>query len=423
MNINEQLERKNLYLYAAGKTISVFGTAIYQFAISLYVLKLTGSALSFAATLILGIIPMVVINPFAGVIADNFNKKRLIVSMDLLNGLLFVLVYVVSTIWGLNLILIYTATLLMTVFSTFFAVGMESAKPNIVTERKLMNINSLSKVIDSVSSIMGPMLRGIVFAIFDIRVFILMNGISFILSGVSILFIHFMSGKPSLRESQPKRRILFMNEIKAGFHYLIVRRKILDLFIVLISLNFFLGFAVMVPIPYIINTIFQLGAKDFGIIEGSFPVGMILGALLVKKITNKIAYPILHRYLNISLSVLMMITSIPVMMEGFNAIYLVIFYSIVMFLFGAAVALIDIPFSYMMQKEIPDEYRGRVLSIGSSIGKVLLPVAMVTSGFLLTHISTYLVPAFGGMLFLLFTLKNSLKRRVEFDSVRKGINH
>ncbi|MEH7417264.1 MFS transporter [Neobacillus drentensis] len=421
MNRNEQVERKNLYLYAAGKTISVFGTAIYQFAISLYVLKLTGSALSFAAALILGIIPMVIINPFAGVIADKFNKKRLIVSMDLLNGLLFVFVYVISTMWGLNLILIYTATLLMTVFSTFFGVGMESAKPNIVTEKKLLNLNSLSKVIDSVSSIMGPMLGGIVFAVFDIRVFILMNGISFILSGVSILFIQFRSGQRPSQGGQAK--IFFMNEIKEGFHYLVARRKILDLFIQLISLNFFLGFAVMVPIPYIINTIFQLGAKEFGIIEGAFPVGMILGALLVSKITNKFDYPTLLRYINVTFAVLMMVTSIPVMVGGFKEIYLVVFYSIVMFFFGAAVALIDIPFSYLLQKEIPDEYRGRVLSIGISIGKVLLPVAMVTSGFLLTHIPTFFVPAFGGVLFLLFALKNSLKRQVEVDAVREGINH
>ncbi|MBT2657909.1 MFS transporter [Bacillus sp. ISL-18] len=412
-------ERKNLLLYAAGKTISVFGTAIYQFAMGLYVLKLTGSALSFAATLILGILPMVIINPFAGVIADKFDKKRLVVSMDLLNGMLLVFVYVFSHIFGLTLVIIYAATLLMTVFSTFFGVGMESAKPNIVTEKRLMNLNSIGKVIDSVSSIMGPMLGGMVFAFVDIRAFILINGISFLLSGVSILLIRFTSCQESKSAGQLKGKIVFTEEIKDGFHYLIGRRKILNLFILLISLNFFLGFAVMVPIPYIMNTIFRIGAKEFGIIEGAFPVGMILGALLVKKIIKRIAYSSLLRYLSVALSLLMVISGIPLMVEGLNDFWIVSFYSLIMFLFGGVVALIDIPFSYIMQIEILDEYRGRVLSIGISIGKVLLPVAMVSSGFLLSHIPSYLVPTLGGGLFFLCSVKNTAKRRIRLEEVKE----
>lgn len=414
-----EFERKNLLLYAAGKTISVFGTAIYQFAMGLYVLKLTGSAVSFAATLILGIIPMVILNPFAGVIADKFNKKRLVVSMDVLNGLLLVFVYVFSHIFGLTLVLIYAATLLMTVFSTFFGVGMESAKPNIVTEKRLMNLNSIGKVIDSVSSIMGPMVGGMVFALVDIRAFILINGISFLLSGVSIWLIKFTSCQRSASAGQLKEKILFMKEIKDGFHYLIGRREILNLFILLISLNFFLGFAVMVPIPYLMNTIFRIGAKEFGVIEGAFPVGMILGALLVKKIINRIAYSCLLRNLSLALSLLMVFSGIPLMLEGFNEFYIVSFYCLIMFLFGGVVALIDIPFSYMMQKEIPDEYRGRVLSIGISIGKVLLPVAMVSSGFLLSHIPSYLVPILGGGLFLLCSVKNTTTRKIRLEAVKE----
>ncbi len=93
-NENNKKEMKNLFLYSTGKTISIFGTAIYNFALGLYVLKQTGSALSFAVTLILGIIPMVIINPFAGVIADKVNKKTLVVLMDFLSGILLISVYI-----------------------------------------------------------------------------------------------------------------------------------------------------------------------------------------------------------------------------------------------------------------------------------------------------------------------------------------
>ncbi|MFD2446910.1 MFS transporter [Bacillus sp. CGMCC 1.16607] len=411
-------EMKNLFLYSAGKTVSIFGTAIYSFSLGLYVLKLTGSALSFAITLILGIIPMIIINPFAGVIADKLNKKTLVVSMDLLNGILLISVYVISSVYELNLIIIYTTTFLMTVFTTFFGVGLEAAKPNIVSEKMLMNINSVSKIIDSVSSIMGPMLGGIAFVIFDIKTFIIINGISFIVSGLSMMLIDFKLYNHQSNEVAIGGKIHFIKDIKEGFQYLLERKSIINLFIVLISLNFFLGFAVTIPLPYIINTVLELGSKEFGIIQGAFPVGMILGALVVKKVTEKLSYTTLLKYISLSLSILMIFLGVPVMLEGFllGALYYVIFYSTVMFLFGVAVAFIDIPIAYFMQIEIPDEYRGRVLSIGISIGKIMLPLAMVVSGVLLTFIPSYVMPVAGGILFLLFNMRSSKKMKVELTA-------
>ncbi|TKI73832.1 MFS transporter, partial [Bacillus wiedmannii] len=61
----------------------------------------------------------------------------------------------------------------------------------------------------------------------------------------------------------------------------------------------------------------------------------------------------------------------------------------------------DIPLIYFMQNEIPDEYRGRVLSIGLSIGKMMLPIAMVLSGLLLNYIPAYTIPIVGGFLYLI----------------------
>ena len=67
---------KKCFLYSIAKTVSLFGSSIYSFALGLYVLQITGSALNFAITLILGTIPMIVMNPFAGVIADKVDKRN-----------------------------------------------------------------------------------------------------------------------------------------------------------------------------------------------------------------------------------------------------------------------------------------------------------------------------------------------------------
>ncbi|MGY1462354.1 MFS transporter [Bacillus toyonensis] len=417
---NEQStqELRNIYLYSFGKTVSIFGSSIYSFALGLYVLQITGSAWNFAITLILGTIPMIVMNPFAGVIADKVDKKKLVVCMDLLSGGLLITVYTLSSNYGLNLFIIYTTTFLLTVFTTFFGIGLESAKPNIVSKERLMSINSISKIIDSVSLILGPLLGGIVFAVVDIKLFIMINGISFILSGISILFIHFKLFGHDIKEECSIREINFIKDIKEGYFYLMERESLKNTFHILISLNFFLGFAVTVPLPYIINTVLNLSSKQFGIIQGTFPVGMIIGAILVKKITNRFSYSYLLKKLSSMLAVFMIISGIPVLFKSFEAndFVCVITYCVVMFSFGLIIALIDIPLIYFMQKEVPDEYRGRVLSIGLSIGKMMQPIALTLSGLLLNYIPAYTLPIAGGIVFLILNKVYSYKLNLEIHS-------
>ncbi|HWK22709.1 MAG TPA: MFS transporter [Ureibacillus sp.] len=422
VNSNEKREIKNLVLFSSGKVVSVFGSSIYNFAISFYVLKLTGSALSFTITLLLGILPMILINPFAGVIADKVNKKRLIILMDFLSGILLIAVFLISHFIGFNLLLVYITAFCLTVFVTFFGVGMEAAKPNIVSQNRLMNINSIGKIIDSVSSILGPMLGGVVFAFFDIRIFIIFNGICFIISGLSMLLIDFELNRPLIVPLKETVNISFIKDIKEGFYYLYDQKNIMGLFLLLISLNFFLSLAITIPVPYIINTILNLGSRAFGVIEASLPVGLIVGALVVKKLTEKLPYSELMKLLTIFLSICMIAAGAPLIFENmpFSPFVYGLYYCLIMFCLGIIIAFIDIPIAYFMQKEIPEDYRGRVMSIGISIGKTMTPVAMVVSGSLLELIPPYILPVGGGLLYLLINLRyfrrGSFNLSSEFNS-------
>lgn len=418
LNEKGNRELRNICFYSFGKTVSIFGSSIYSFALGLYVLQITESALNFAITLILGTIPMIVMNPFAGVIADKVDKKKLVVCMDLLNGGLLITVYMVSSNYGLNLFTIYATTFLMTVFTTFFGIGLESAKPNIVSKERLMSINSISKIIDSVSLILGPMLGGIVFTILDIKTFIIINGISFILSGIFIMFIHFKLFEHNINEECSIRGINFIKDIREGYSYLMERESLKNMFSILISLNFFLGFAVTIPLPYILNTVLNLSSKQFGMIQGIFPIGMVAGAIIVKKITDRFSYSYLLKKISFMLAIFMIVSGIPILfinIEVDNFVY-VTMYCIIMFFLGLMLALIDIPLIYFMQKEVPDEYRGRVLSIGLSIGKMMQPIALALSGLLLNYIPAYTLPILGGILFLILNKAYSNKLNLEIHS-------
>lgn len=114
----------------------------------------------------------------------------------------------------------------------------------------------------------------------------------------------------------------------------------------------------------------------------------------------------------------MIISGIPIMLHSLQilSIFYTCFYSVVMFFFGVIIAFIDIPLSYIIQKEIPDEFRGRVLSIILSIGKMMLPAAMLSSGILLNHIPSYVMPVAGGIAFLLFNLRTLQRLEIQFEA-------
>lgn len=397
-------ELSNMVLVSVASGISMFGTAIYNFAIGLYVLKMTGSGLSFAGTMVLAIISAILVNPFAGVFADKLNKKFLAVFTDIINGVLLFGLFLLSLKCSLNLFNIYMITLLLNIFSTIYGISMEAAKPNLVSEEKLMSINSISKIIESSSAILGPAIGGIVFAIMDIKIFILINGLSFLLSAILQLFMDF---KYNYRNNvTEKEGIHFLKDFSEGFQYLIKQKEMFKITGMYIALNFFIGFSINIPLPYIVNNVMNLNANFYGLIQAAFPIGMILGALIIKRIMEKYEYETIIRRSNNLLSAAMAAIGIAVILfyQFQNAVFYLIYFHLFILLAGIAIAFMDIPIFYILQQTIPDEFRGRVLSIGISLVKIILPVSLILSGALINHIPSYILPLAGGMGLFLFNL-------------------
>ncbi|MEY8417359.1 MFS transporter [Tissierella praeacuta] len=418
--MKDKRQRLNFVLFSFGKFVSIFGASIYSFATGLHILKITGSGLNFALSIIVSIIPMIIINPFAGVIADKFNKKKIVVAMDIVNGVFLMLLYIISSIYGLKTQMIYISTFITAIFTTIFSISMEAAIPNIVSENMLININSISKIIDSASSILGPMIGGIVFAFIDIRFFILFNGISYVLSGISEMFIDFKYNYDGSKEEENSSG--FVEDMKDGLEYVMKRKDIIGIFSIFITLNFFIGLSVTIPLPYIINNLLALNSKRLGIIQSAFPIGMIIGALLIKKIMKTTSYKKILIFSSLVLGICTNLLGVPILFKNLlftNTIYTLYYYGI-MIVFGVAISFIDIPIMYILQKLIPDEYRGRVLSIVMSVAKITLPVGLILSGFLLNIMPAYFITTLGGILLFLINLLILNKKRKLLVDISQG---
>ncbi|MDR3597229.1 MFS transporter [Clostridium sp.] len=398
-------ELLNTILFSAASCISLFGTAIYNFAIGLYVLKLTGSGLSFAGTLAISIISIILVNPFAGVLADRLDKKLLAIITDMLNGLLLIGLYMLAREYPLNVSMIYVSTFLLNVFTTVYGISIEAAKSNLVLEKKLISMNSINKVIESSSSILGPVIGGGVFTFLDIKVFIVINSFSFIISALLQLLMDFKFNCSDY--GKKKEDINFVTDIIEGITYLRTKREILNIAKVYVALNFCIGLSINAPMPYIINNVLKLDTRLFGIIEAALPIGMILGAIMIKGIMSKYLYGKIVKSANILLSVSMAAIGFSVILhyEVDNKIFYLIYFILIMISIGAAISSIDIPIFYVLQQDIPEEFRGRIISIVVSMAKIILLAALIISGALINIIPTYILPIAGGAGLCIFSFE------------------
>lgn len=390
---------RNIILFSAGKTTSLLGSSIYTFAMGLYVLRLTGSALSFAATLILGMLPVVFVNPFAGVLADRLSRKSIAVLMDMANGVLLGLLLLCSSDGGPGLAAIYFSTFMLNVLTVFYDVGIEAGIPDMVNPERLMDINSANKVIEAVSSIAGPVLGGMVFVFADIRLFITLNAASFLISGLTGLLLDFRVNSCDCPVNPEKPVINLFSDIRDALSYMKGEKHIVEVFKYLLFLNLFVGFSLLVPLPYILNNVLRIDPGTLGIIQGSIPVGAIAGAILVKKGRRRMDVLKDLTIMSCIFAACIILTGISTIITGVfhSAIILLLYFCPVMAVMGMTISFIDIPLISMLQLELPENLRGRVLSLGMSFVKAASPLALLASGWSLKTLPPYVTVFSGGI--------------------------
>ena len=145
--MNEALKLKratyNLWTFTTSKIISSFGAQVYTFAISFYILQLTGSATSFAANLICSILPRTLMAPFAGYVADKYSRKTIVITAQIATTLAIGGLLMVSLISGLSLGAIYTTTVVLSITSTFSGVTFTSSITGLIDEARIQKAMSI----------------------------------------------------------------------------------------------------------------------------------------------------------------------------------------------------------------------------------------------------------------------------------------
>lgn len=371
----------HLWTFMTSKLISTFGANVYSFAISFYILQLTGSATNFALNLICSILPRTIAAPFAGYVADNFSRKRTIILAQASSVLAIAGLLTVSLMNGLSLTAIYITTCLLSLTSTFSGITFTSSISGLVDENRIQKAMSLNQMSISLASIVAPALGGVLYGAVSIPVFLIIYLIASLVALIldSTMDFQLFAKRSHVPVAGQEKEKLWVS-MKEGFAYLKTKPVIQTIIFIALFINFFFG---SFQVGYSFVLIEKLGMKSehFGILEGAFAVGMLLLSFYLT-IRKEIKYPLITaKYGTIGLALVIGGIAVPLLVPfSYQAMF--VFYLILMLAIGSFLTIINTPIEVMMQKSVDDDFKGRVISILETMAQVLMPLGTVIYGFL-----------------------------------------
>ncbi|MCW1927682.1 MFS transporter [Bhargavaea beijingensis] len=374
----------HIWTFTASKLISAFGAQVYTFAVSFYILQLTGSAASFAMNLICSILPRTIAAPFAGYAADRWPKKTIVLTAQgaivlAVGGLLSI-----SLIYGLSLPAIYVTTALISLAASFSGVSFSAAITGLVDEARIQKAMSLNQMSISIAAIGAPAVGGLLYGTVSMNLFLILfmaaETVALILEATMNfrLFNRKADTGEATGEGPVKEPLL--QSMKAGITYLKTQPIILSIIWISLFINFLFG-AFQVGYSYILIEKMKVASEHFGMTEGAFAVGMLLMSIGLS-VRKEVKYPLLvSKWGIVTMGLIMASVALPVLVSlPYKG--LVIFYASVMFAFGMVMILVNTPIQVMMQKGVDDDYKGRVFAILETMAMALMPLGTVLYGFL-----------------------------------------
>ncbi|MEK4713191.1 MFS transporter [Sporosarcina sp. FSL K6-5500] len=370
----------HLWTFTISKLISSFGAQVYAFAISFYILQLTGSATSFATNLICNLLPRTLVAPFAGYAADRYSRKTIIITAQVASTLAIGGLLIVSLTSGLSLIAIYTTTVVLSITSTFSGVTFSSSITGLIDEGRIQKAMSLNQMSISFAAIGSPAVGGLLYGTVPMPVFLIMYMTASII-GVfleSTMNFKLFAKRKEIVDGEPNESM--MQSMKAGLAYLKLQPILMTLIWIALFINFLFG-AFQVGYSFILIEKMKMVSTHFGLTEGAFAVGMLLLSIYLT-MRKEVKYPLLVSKRGIlGMGAIMGSVAIPLLIPmHYN--FMFGFYAFVMFSFGATIIIVNTPMQVMMQKMIDDDYKGRVFAILETMSMALMPLGVVIYGFL-----------------------------------------
>ncbi|WP_141538772.1 MFS transporter [Bacillus wiedmannii] len=380
-----QSSLKDFHLMVSGQIITILGSTLLRFALSLYVLDITGRADIFAGLYAITSIPFL-LAPLGGAIADRFNRRNVMVILDFINAAIVLSFIVLLLTESVSILLIGTIMFLLAVVSAMNSPVVMASIPQLVPEKKLEQANGIINGVQALSNIVAPVLGGILYGIIGLKMLVITSCLAFFLSAILEMFITI----PFIKRIQEVHIVpTIVNDMKEGFLYVLKQPFILKAMLLAALLNLILTPLFVVGGPIILRVTMQSSDTMYGIGMGLIDFATILGALSIGFFAKKLQMKTLYNWmLIIALLVIPVALSVTPYILNLGYYPPFILFILSSLLIAMIMTIVSIYVITVVQKKTPNENLGKVMAFITAVSQCMAPIGQVVYGFMFEGFST-----------------------------------
>jgi DHA3 family macrolide efflux protein-like MFS transporter len=408
----DQSTFKSYLFFWSGQLVSLMGSLIVQFAITWWITIITGSALYLSIGTFLYFLPMVFLTPIAGVLADRWNRKKLIATVDSLQSLVTIWIIVLFCLGIANPLVVILINSLRGVCQAFHMPAVSAVVPTMVPKDKLSRLNGVSYLFTSLIQLIGPVIGAVLIVFYPLQLILWVDVITFTIAIIPLLLIKIPSVRnlPEIREKS--KTTSFKRDFKEGIMTIrIIPGLLLMLFLDMV-LNFLVA-PVNVLLPLYIKDIHLGTALDLAFISMFLNGGMILGGVIT---TLKKNWKHKNTIYFIGLMLLMGLLSVLGIVPTGAFIALWVGVGMV----GLILPIINTIYMTIIQTTVPPDKMGRVSSVIQSFSNAMFPIGTIIAGPLAEALGIRSVFIYGsiiGVLIVFLTWRFTKLRHVDYDNL------
>ena len=266
------LSNHNYRKYFFGQTTSLIGTWMQMTAQSWLVFTLTHSATKIGLVVALQTLPVLLLGPYGGVVADRVDKRKLMIALQAAMGLQAAILAALSLAHVVNYLDVCVLAIVLGLNNAFENPSRQSFILEMVGPKDLRNAVSLNSTMNNVARAIGPAIAGIIIASFGEGWCFALNALSFIAVVGSLMFMDLTTLSPSVPTARSK------GQLREGLRYVVSTPKLLYP-LIMMALVGMLTYEFQVTLPIIAGHVFHGSSEVYGIVTGSMGVGAVIGGL------------------------------------------------------------------------------------------------------------------------------------------------
>lgn len=369
---NDKNWKARFFTIWGGQAISLFGSRLVQFALIWWLTAETGSATVLAIASLIGLLPTVLLGPFAGALVDRWKRRQVILVVDTAIAMATLLLAYLYANDAVGVTTVYILLLVRGIGESFHWPSMSAATSLMVPDDQLTRVQGLNQMLQGGLNIVAAPLGALLLGILPMQGIMLIDVVTAAFAILPLLVISIPEVAQHEEASPSEKPSTFWEDFNSGLQYVRSWPGLMMLMLLAMVINFLLTPAGAL-MPILVSDYFNGGPLQLGWIEAAFGFGMIAGGLA------------LGAWGGFKKRILTSMLGLLGLGIGFSLIGFVpsnLFWLGVVSAFFAAsmVPIVNGPVHAILQSAVEPEMQGRVFTLVGSLASAMAPLGLIVAG-------------------------------------------